>query len=107
MVEHKGWVKLLIFARCTKANWDIDTITYMPHRKGGKMLTHGVLRRLARRNIQVNGIAPGCFKTEMTKALVEDRSLHRLVCTNGPRHRTLGDPGTDWCCGVSLSFKSL
>lgn len=36
------------------------------------MLTRGMCVELARYNIQVNGIAPGYFKTEMTQALADD-----------------------------------
>lgn len=47
------------------------------------MLTRGMCVELARHNIQVNGIAPGYFKTEMTKALVEDEAF-TAGCANGP-----------------------
>ncbi len=45
-----------------------DTITpYTPRRRGAvKMLTRGMCVELARHNVEVNGIAPGYFKTEMT-----------------------------------------
>lgn len=53
-----------------------DTITPYAASKGAvKMLTRGMCVELARHNIRVNGIAPGYFKTEMTKALVEDEAF--------------------------------
>ena len=49
------------------------TITPYAASKGAvKMLTRGMCVELAEYNIQVNGIAPGYFATEMTTALVND-----------------------------------
>ncbi len=63
------------------------------------MLTRGMCVELARHNIQVNGIAPGYFKTEMTKALVEDEAFTARLCKRTPPHAGRS-AGTDWCCGV-------
>jgi gluconate 5-dehydrogenase len=51
------------------------------------MLTRGMCVELARHNIQVNGIAPGYFKTEMTKALVEDEAFTGWLCKRTPAAR--------------------
>ncbi len=59
------------------------TITPYAASKGAvKMLTRGMCVELACHNIQVNGIAPGYFKTEMTKALVEDEAFTAWLCKN-------------------------
>ena len=42
-------------------------------------------------NIQINGIAPGYFKTEMTKALYEDPQFDAWLCARVPADRW-GDP---------------
>ncbi len=64
-----------------------DTITPYAASKGAvKMLTRGMCVELARHNIQVNGIAPGYFKTEMTKALVEDEAFTAWLCKRTPPH---------------------
>ncbi|MGV2986644.1 gluconate 5-dehydrogenase [Vibrio sp. E150_011] len=64
-----------------------DTITPYAASKGAvKMLTRGSCVELARHNIQVNAIAPGYFKSEMTKALVDDE-----VFTAWLRDRTPAD----------------
>ncbi|MCZ7246934.1 gluconate 5-dehydrogenase [Salmonella enterica] len=69
-----------------------DTITPYAASKGAvKMLTRGMCVELARHNIQVNGIAPGYFKTEMTKALVEDEAFTSWLCKRTPAARW-GDP---------------
>lgn len=65
-----------------------DTITPYAASKGAvKMLTRGMCVELARHNIQVNGIAPGYFKTEMTKALVEDEAFTSWLCKRTPAAR--------------------
>lgn len=57
--------------------------------KGGlKMLTRGLAVELAPHNIQVNGIAPGYFRTEMNEALIVDADFDAWV-----RKRT---PATRW-----------
>ncbi|WP_409309493.1 gluconate 5-dehydrogenase [Pectobacterium sp. B1J-3] len=65
-----------------------DTITPYAASKGAvKMLTRGMCVELARYNIQVNGIAPGYFKTEMTKALVENTEFTAWLTKRTPAAR--------------------
>lgn len=65
-----------------------DTITPYAASKGAvKMLTRGMCVELARYNIQVNGIAPGYFKTDMTKALVDDEAFTQWLCKRTPAAR--------------------
>jgi gluconate 5-dehydrogenase len=60
--------------------------------KGGlKMLTKGMAVDWAKYNIQVNGIGPGYFKTEMTKALYENPEFDAWLCGRTPSNRW-GDP---------------
>jgi gluconate 5-dehydrogenase len=61
--------------------------------KGGlKMLTRSMAAEWGRHNIQVNGIAPGYFKTDMTKALYEDPAFNLWLCNRTPAKRW-GEPG--------------
>ncbi len=55
------------------------------------MLTRGMCAELAPYNIQVNGIAPGYFKTEMTTTLSEDETFNRWLYQRTPAGRW-GDP---------------
>jgi gluconate 5-dehydrogenase len=56
--------------------------------KGGlKMLTRGMAVDWAKYNIQVNGIAPGYFKTAMTRALYEDPEFDAWLCQRTPSQR--------------------
>lgn len=83
-----------------------DTITPYAASKGAvKMLTRGMCVELARHNIQVNGIAPGYFKTEMTKALVEDEAFTAWLCKRTPAARW-GDPQELIGAAVFLSSKA-
>jgi gluconate 5-dehydrogenase len=56
--------------------------------KGGlKMLTQAMCADWARFGIQVNGIGPGYFATELTKALVDDEQFSAWVRTRTPAGR--------------------
>jgi len=60
--------------------------------KGGlKMLTKGMAVDWAKHNIQVNGIGPGYFKTEMTRALHENPETDAWLRGRTPSNRW-GDP---------------
>jgi gluconate 5-dehydrogenase len=68
------------------------TITPYTAAKGGlKNLTKGMAVEWGKYNIQVNGLGPGYFKTEMTKSLWKDRSFHSWLCSRVPLQRW-GDP---------------
>ncbi|MFC0308637.1 gluconate 5-dehydrogenase [Gallibacterium trehalosifermentans] len=83
-----------------------DTITPYAASKGAvKMITRGACVELARYNIQVNGIAPGYFKTEMTKALVENQQFTQWLCQRTPANRW-GDPEELIGSAVFLSSKA-
>lgn len=60
--------------------------------KGGiKMLTKGMAIDWAKYNIQVNGIGPGYFKTELTKPLYENPEFDAWLCGRTPSNRW-GEP---------------
>jgi len=56
--------------------------------KGGlKMLTKGMAIDWAKHNIQVNGIGPGYFKTDLTKPLYENPKFDAWLCNRTPSNR--------------------
>lgn len=60
--------------------------------KGGlKMLTRAMATEWAQYNIQVNGIGPGYFKTEMNRALFEDEQFDAWITARTPARRW-GEP---------------
>jgi len=60
--------------------------------KGGlKMLTKGMATDWGSYNIQINAIAPGYFKTEITKPLYDDEKFNSWLCSRTPANRW-GDP---------------
>ena len=74
--------------------------------KGGiRNLTKGMATDWGKYNIQVNGIAPGYFKTEMTKALYEDPKFDVWLCARVPANRW-GDPSELIGAAVFLSSKA-
>lgn len=65
-----------------------STIAPYAASKGGlKMLTKGMATDWAKYNIQINGIGPGYFKTEMTKALWENPDFDKWLCNRTPSNR--------------------
>lgn len=83
-----------------------DTITPYAAAKGAvKMLTRGMCVELARHNIQVNGIAPGYFKTAMTQTLVDDKAFTEWLCKRTPAARW-GDPQELVGAAIFLSSKA-
>lgn len=65
-----------------------NTITPYAAAKGGlKMMTRGMATEWARHNIQVNAIGPGYFKTDMTRALFENKEFDAWLCNRTPAHR--------------------
>lgn len=65
-----------------------QNITPYAASKGGlKMMTRGMAVEWARHNIQANGIGPGYFSTEMTKALVDDEKFSAWLCGRTPADR--------------------
>lgn len=56
--------------------------------KGGlKMLTRAMATEWAKHNLQINGIGPGYFETELTKPLVENPEFNKWICTRTPAGR--------------------
>lgn len=68
------------------------TVTPYAAAKGGlKMLTRGMAAEWAKHNIQINGIGPGYFKTELTRVLYEDQEFDTWLCRRTPAGRW-GEP---------------
>ncbi len=73
---------------------ELGRLTIAPYAasKGGiKMLTKGMAVDWAKYNIQVNGIGPGYFKTDLTKPLYENPEFDAWLCGRTPSNRW-GDP---------------
>jgi gluconate 5-dehydrogenase len=74
--------------------------------KGGlKLLTRGMATDWAKYNIQINGIAPGYFKTEMTEALYKDKQFDQWLCNRVPANRW-GDPSELVGAAIFLASKA-
>lgn len=52
-----------------------------------KMLTRALCAEWAKYNIQVNGIGPGYFETELTRPLKEDKEFDKWLCNRTPANR--------------------
>jgi gluconate 5-dehydrogenase len=64
------------------------TIANYAAAKGGlKMLTRSMCVEWAKHNLQINGIGPGYFETELTKPLVENPEFNQWICGRTPAGR--------------------
>lgn len=52
-----------------------------------KMLTKGMCADWARYGLQINGLGPGYFETELTRSLVEDAAFSAWLCNRTPAGR--------------------
>jgi gluconate 5-dehydrogenase len=68
-----------------------NIVPYAVSKGAVRMLTRALAVELAPHNVQVNGIAPGFFKTEMNAALVADREFSAWVARRTPAARW-GEP---------------
>jgi len=68
-----------------------NIVAYAASKGGLKMMTRALAVELAPHNVQVNGIAPGFFKTEMNTALINDAEFSAWVAKRTPAGRW-GDP---------------
>ena len=66
-------------------------VPYTAAKGGLRMLTRGLAVELGPHNVQVNGIAPGYFTTEMNRALMDDPTFDAWVKKRTPAGRW-GDP---------------
>ena len=55
-----------------------NIVPYAASKGALRMLTRALAVELAPHNVQVNGIAPGFFKTEMNAPLIADRGVLRV-----------------------------
>lgn len=81
------------------------TAPYTASKGGLKMLTKAMCADWARYNIQINGIAPGYFITEMTKKLADNPEFDAWVKKRTPAGRW-GDPAELVGVAIFLSSES-
>lgn len=62
-------------------------VPYTVSKGGIKMLTKALCSEWAKHNIQVNGVGPGYFETELTKPLKDDPEFDKWLCNRTPANR--------------------
>jgi gluconate 5-dehydrogenase len=80
-------------------------VPYAAAKGGLKMLTRALATELGPHNVQVNGIAPGYFRTEMNRALIEDAAFDAWVRGRTPARRW-GEPEELGGAAVFLASKA-
>jgi len=68
-----------------------NIVAYAASKGGLRMMTRALAVELAPHNVQVNGIAPGFFRTEMNTALINDAEFSAWVARRTPAGRW-GEP---------------
>ncbi len=74
---------------CSVAS-ELGRATIVPYAatKGAlRQMTRGLCAEWAKRNIQINAIAPGYITTELNRALIEDEAFSNWVCNRTPAGR--------------------
>jgi gluconate 5-dehydrogenase len=74
---------------CSVAS-ELGRATIVPYAatKGAvRQMTRGLCAEWARRNIQINAIAPGYIRTELNRALIDDEAFSDWVCKRTPAGR--------------------
>ena len=78
---------------------------YTASKGGVRNLTKGMATDWGKYNIQINGIAPGYFKTEMTQSLYENKEFDAWLCSRVPADRW-GNPDELVGAAVFLASKA-
>ena len=82
-----------------------NIVPYAVSKGAVRMLTRALAVELAAHSIQVNGIAPGFFKTEMNAALIDDPEFSAWVARRTPAGRW-GEPAEIAGAAVFLASKA-
>ena len=82
-----------------------NIVAYAASKGGLRMLTRALAVELAPYNVQVNGIAPGFFKTEMNAALINDAQFSAWVERRTPAGRW-GEPAEIAGAAVFLASRA-
>jgi gluconate 5-dehydrogenase len=80
-----------------------NIVPYTASKGAVRQFTRGLASEVGRFNVQVNGIAPGYFATEMNTALINDAEFNAWVCRRTPAGRW-GDP--DELVGAAIFLAS-
>ncbi len=90
MIE-RGRGKIINICSLTSEIGRPGIAAYMAAKGGLRNLTKAMALDWAEHNIQVNGIGPGYFKTELTKPLADDPEFDAWLCARTPAGRW-GEP---------------
>ena len=82
-----------------------NIVPYAVSKGAVRMLTRALAVELAAHNVQVNGIAPGFFRTEMNAALIDDPEFSAWVARRTPAGRW-GEPAEIAGAAVFLASKA-
>jgi gluconate 5-dehydrogenase len=83
----RGSGKIINIGSLTSELGRANIVPYATAKGGVKMMTRGLAAELASKNVQVNAIGPGYFKTELNTALINDPAFDAWVKRRTPAGR--------------------
>lgn len=86
MISRKSG-KIINTASLMSYQGGINIVAYASAKGGVAMLTKALSNEWAQHNVQVNAIAPGYVKTELTSALVNDEKRYQQILERIPAQR--------------------
>jgi len=110
----RGYGKIINMASMTSFFGSYNIMAYAASKGGIAQLTKALSNEWSQYGINVNAIAPGGFRTEMTKALREDKKTEESIMERTPAGRWgepqdligtviyLASKASDYVCGVIL-----
>lgn len=110
----RGRGKIILIASLLSFSGGITVPAYAASKGGVAQLTKALANEWAARGVNVNAVAPGYFRTEMTRALYEDSVRYREILSRIPAGRWgvpddlvgavlfLASPASDYVHGVVL-----
>jgi 2-deoxy-D-gluconate 3-dehydrogenase len=106
--------KIINIASMMSFQGGIRIVAYTASKGGVAQMTRALANEWAARNVQVNAIAPGYFRTEVTSALQKDEMRNRQIMERIPAGRWgepedltgaavfLASPASDYVTGTVL-----
>lgn len=83
----RGRGKVINIASVTSELARATIVPYAATKGAVRQMTRGLCVEWARRGLQINAIAPGYIRTELNRALIEDKAFSDWVCARTPAGR--------------------
>ena len=83
-MKENGFGKIINIASMLTYTGGINVISYAASKGGVGQLTKGLANEWAKQNINVNAIAPGYIKTDLTSPILQDKNRYEQILSRIP-----------------------